>query len=166
MALNAGNYTLTGLVNVSVGHTLAASTGFYTLTGVAISVQRNRTSTVVNGAYTLTGPAMTLVKVSNRTISLAFGSYSVIGQPIARPTVGKALACGFYVYTGEPVTFKKAKVPASLASGTYAVTGPAMTIRFGHSMSLNTGSYLTYGSSGTKIFGPGGKLGGQTRQPH
>jgi hypothetical protein len=161
LALSVGSYSLTGLATtLRAGHSIVAGTGFYTLTGGAIAIGRGRVSTVVNGAYVLTGSAMTLAKIANRTISLASGSYSVVGQAIPHLTVGKALASGHYLYIGEPIAFQRAKAPASLASGTYAVTGPAMTMQRGRVIPLNTGTYLTYGSSGTKIFGPGGVQGG------
>jgi len=74
---------------------------------------------------------------------------------------GIVLSGTLYSIAGQSITFKTGRAPMSIAGGTYALTGPAMTLKRSRVLVPNTGSYLTYGPSTIRLVGPGGKLGGQ-----
>jgi hypothetical protein len=106
---------------VGVHYTLAASTGSYSLTGVAAGLSASRRLSATTGSYALTGPA---AQLRGHRRLLAQGASYALTAPAALLSVSRRLTAGLgaYVVSG-PAANLRAHRRLTAAKGTYTFTG-------------------------------------------
>lgn len=144
--VNTGFYVVTGeAISLKAARKLVPNAGFYAYTGEAISLKAGRKLAVSTGFYSYTGEAITLKAA--RALSAATGFYVVTGEAVTA-RAGRKLAAnaGFYLVTGEAMA-PAATRKLSVSAGFYVYTGEAVTPKFARGMKAATGFYSILGQA-------------------
>lgn len=131
-------------------YSLAVGQGAYTISGQAVSTERNRLITAAQGTYSLTGQAVAFQR--GKFVVAAQGSYTLTGQAALFPR-NRVVAAnqGAYALSGQAVNFLRGRVVA-VAQGVYSLSGQVVAFPLGKGMTVAHGSYaLTSDDQYTKV---------------
>lgn len=135
-----GTYTLSGKAQtLNAARSIAAAQGTYTLNGVAQTLNRGILVSPATGTYSLSGVA----QFFGIAMPAAQGSYSLGGQTVTL-AVGIPAGAGVYAVSGQPQAFAVA-LSVRPVSGTYAVGGNAAGLSltpFGSSNAVHGNPFL------------------------
>jgi hypothetical protein len=138
-------------LNISLNaYTLAASTGVFTLTGIAAALQHNDDLVASVGAFTLTGRAANLLH--GYVVSGATGTFTLTGVAAAFPrTYVLTAAKGTFAETGNVINLLVGRV-VSAALGSFVETGVASAFERGYVVPASVGPFTLTGNAANLIY--------------
>jgi hypothetical protein len=144
--LQTEQMSLPALAVASTSFSMAAATGYYSVTGEAATLLDKHILSAATGTYSLTGEAAS----GKLTVSAATGTYALTGEAATTLWAHKLpAATGYYSLTGEAATLA---LGMSEAAGYYSLTGEATTLKWGHKLSAATGTYALTGEAATTLW--------------
>jgi len=141
-------FTITGQA-LTFRVNLPCSTGAYTETGQAVSLEKGSLVSIEAGNYTEAGQTAGLEKDSR--ISIEAGSYAETGQTASLEKASEVdIGAGSYVFTGQDAALIKTGAISILAeAGSYAETGQAVALKKAAEIDVGIGSFTVTGQTAT-----------------
>lgn len=136
---------------------LALEQGAYALSGQSVGLLFGHKTPIAQGSYSLTGQDVTLSAPADaKTLPLDSGSYTLTGSDVTADYV-MAIVSGSYALSGQALGLKFSH-QIGIGQGAYALTGQDLALRATRTLGMGQGSYALSGQSVTLVPTPNKRL--------